>query len=149
MDGHTHNLKISLDKVRPTQHGVFDPKILCNDCDNKIGKYDDYALDICRRFPAEHIRCCDSNFEMDNTFEMDNVDGDMFATFVLSVLWRASITSRPEFQKVTLGNYESNACAVIFGVTPLSSMASYQLLLGRYTSAIIQSERNYTAPSRL
>ena len=148
MDGHPHNMKISFDKVGTTQHGVYDSRILCKDCDNKIGKYDDYALGVCRSFPTKHIKCCDANFEMDNTFEMGNVDGDMFAMFVLSVLWRASITSRSEFQKITLGNYESSACEVIFGATPLSSMADYQLLVGRYTSAIIQPERNYTAPSR-
>jgi hypothetical protein len=42
----------------------------------------------------------------------------------------------------------SSACQVIFGATPLTNMASYQLLLGRYTSTFIQPERNYTAPSR-
>jgi len=80
---HPHNLKISLDKVHPTQHGVYDPRILSEACDGKLGKLDDYGLEVCRRFPREHIDTRDGGYEM------ANVDGDQFATFVLSVLWRA------------------------------------------------------------
>jgi hypothetical protein len=141
MDGHTHNMKISQTTVGITQHGVYDSKILCKDCDGKIGIYDNYAVDVSRRFPKEHIACGDG------TFEMVNVDGDKLAKFILSVLWRASISSRPEFRAVRLGVYESKACEVIFGIAPLSSMPEYELLLGRYTSTKINPARNYTAPS--
>jgi hypothetical protein len=143
MEQHPHNLKISLDGVRPTQHGVYDSEILCKDCDGELGKLDDYALDVCRRFPREHVAIGDG------TFEMDNIDGDRFAKFVLSVLWRASITSRPEFQKVSLGLYEASACEVIFGAKPLSRMPSYELLVGRYSqTGKFNPERNYTTPAR-
>src|ERR1019366_3744706 len=141
-DGHTHNMKISLDNVGTTQHGVYDSKILCKDCDNKLGKYDHYALDVCRRFPRDHITL-DKGM-----FEMADVDGDIFSKFVLSVLWRASITSRPEFRKVMLNTYESEVCEVIFGAKPLRSMASYELLIARYTSVRIDPERSYTFPAR-
>jgi hypothetical protein len=108
----SYNLKISLDKVHRTQHGIYDPGILCADCDGKLGKLDDYALEICRRFPREHkVR--------DGLFEMSKVNGDQFATFVLSVLWRASITSRVEFRSVSLGPYESEACEVVYGAKSL------------------------------
>jgi hypothetical protein len=63
---------------------------------------------------------------------MLNVDGNKFATFIFSVLWRASITSRREFAKVALGSYEDDARDVIFGAKPLSAMPDYQLLVGRY-----------------
>jgi metal-dependent amidase/aminoacylase/carboxypeptidase family protein len=46
MGSRRHNLKISLDKVHPTQHGVFDPNILCGNCDGILGKLDDYALEV-------------------------------------------------------------------------------------------------------
>jgi len=112
---------MSLDKVHPTQHGVYDPGILCADCDGRLGKGDDYALEVCRRFARDHktIR--------GGLFEMHNVDGDRFATFVLSVLWRASISSRVECRSVSLGPYESEACEVIFGAKPLHAMTAYQL----------------------
>ena len=141
MDGHKHNIKITIDNVGMTQHGIYDPNILCNECDNKLGEYDDYALDICRRFPKEHV------VNSDGLFEMANVDGDLFSIFVLSVLWRASITSRQEFRKVALGAYETEAQSVIYKGTPLNGMPSYQLLVARYTSAKIRPERNYTSPT--
>jgi hypothetical protein len=143
MDGYPHNLKISATSVHPTQHGVYDPAILCSTCDGLLGKLDDYALDVCRRFPREHVDLGDG------TFEMPNVDGNRFANFVLAVLWRASITSRPEFRKVSLGAYEAEVCEVVFGAKPLTAMASYELLVGRYKqTGQFNPERNYTAPAR-
>jgi hypothetical protein len=145
MGNHSHNLKISVDNVHPTQHGVFDPLILCKTCDGKLGKLDDYALEVCRRFSREHIRTRDGGFEM------ASVDGDKFATFVLSVLWRAAITSRVEFRKVSLGPYEAAAREVIFGAKPLGSLSAYELFLGRYEAHgnNFNPERNYTSPARL
>jgi len=82
---------------------------------------------------------------------MPNVDGDKFATFVLSLLWRAAITSRAEFRKVSLGPFEAPACEVIFGATPLSSLPAYELLVARYavSGTSFNPERNYTSPSPL
>lgn len=144
MGSQRHNLKISLDKVHPTQHGVYDPNILCKDCDGILGKLDDYALEVCRRFPQEYKKTGDGGFEM------PNVDGDKFATVVLAVLWRASITSRIEFRKVSLGPYEDEACEVIFGAKPVSKMTTYQLLTARYEAfGKFNPAGNYTSPARM
>jgi hypothetical protein len=141
---HPHNLKISVNKVHPTQHGVYDPGILCEDCDGKLGKLDDYGLEVCRRFPHEHIKTGDGGFEM------RNVDGDKFATFILAVLWRASITTRVEFRKVSLGPFENEACEVIFGAKPVGKMPAYQLLTARYTAfGKFNPAGNYTSPAPL
>lgn len=141
--GHSHNLKISMDQVQVTQHGVYDPGILCESCDGELGKLDDYALEICRRFPHEH------EITADDWFLMENVDGDQFAKFVLSVLWRASITRRTEFRRVSLGPYEARASEVIFGAKPLRSMAEYELLIGRYkTVGRFNPASTYTSPAR-
>ena len=140
-----HNLLISCGGVRPLHaHGIYDNRILCADCDGKLGKLDSYALQVCRRFDAEHT------IRDDGLFEMNNVDGDRFATFVLSVLWRASITSRPEFADVSLGAYEDDARQVIFGARPLASISDYQLLVGRCRQeGKFNPARNYTMPARM
>jgi hypothetical protein len=143
MPGFTHNVQASMTNARATQHGAFDPTILCATCDGIIGEYDDYANDICRKFPLQHI-------ESDNTFEMRNVDGNNFATFALGVLWRASVSAREEFQKVKLGAFEEEAQKVIFGVIPLSAMPSYQLMIARYKkSKKLEVDKLYTCPARL
>ena len=137
-----HNLKVSMNQVGATHHGVYDRHILCQDCDGQLGEFDDYALNVCRRFPKEH------SVESDGMFEMHNIDGDKFATFILSVLWRASISSRPEFRKVSLGAFCNQAHDVIFGKISLSNMHGYELIVGRFANAPIRAENFYTSPAR-
>ncbi len=139
----THNVQVSITKARLTQHGPYDQGILCATCDGIIGEYDDYANSICRIFPLAHI-------ERDGTFETKNVDGNKFARFALAVLWRASVSTRKEFQEVKLGNFEEEAQKVIFGVIPLSAMPSYQLMIARYNeSKKLDVDKLYTCPARL
>jgi hypothetical protein len=142
MGDQKHNVKISMDRVGATHHGVYDNQILCQDCDGKLGGYDDYALDVCRRFQEEH------SVGPDGMFEIPNVDGDKFATFILSVLWRASISSRYEFRKVSLGPFESRAHDVLFGNLDLVNMRDYELIVGRFINAPIRTENFYTSPAR-
>lgn len=138
-----HNLLISKFSVRPTQHGVYDKQLLCADCDGLLGDLDNAALAVCRRFPDEHTVIAG------HCFVLENVDGDTFAKFLLSVLWRASISSRPEFAGVSLGPYEEVAGEVVFGTRPLTDIPGYQLMVGRYRSAKgFDPARNYSAPAR-
>jgi hypothetical protein len=134
-----HNWLISVDKVRHTQLGVVDPDILCASCDGKLGDLDNYALKVSRR--SHTIR-------RDGLFEMLNVDGDRFAKFVLSVLWRASITKR--LPKVALGSYEDRARDVIFGAKPLSALPEYELFVERYRrKGKFNPAGTYTMPARM
>jgi hypothetical protein len=128
MAGNSHNMKISTKEAGKTQHGVYDPQILCAACDGKLGQYDDYALEVFRRFPDERV------LSDDGTFTMINVNGDDLAKFILAVLWRASVSPRPEFQRVELGPYEADALEVLFGTRPLASMTQYQLMAALYRS---------------
>lgn len=143
MDDQKHNMKLTTKQVSVTQHGVYDRNILCQKCDNILGSYDDYALEICERFNPEHV------IRPAGIFELANVDCDRFAIFILSVLWRGSISSRPEFQKVALGPYEEIARDVLFGDATLTSMPSFQLIVGRFVNSPINTEHFYTSPARM
>jgi hypothetical protein len=67
----------------------------------------------------------------------------------LSLLWRASITNRIEYRKVSLGPYERKACELIFGAKLLGSINFYELLVGRYrTFGRFNPTANYTSPAR-
>ncbi len=142
MSDQKHNMKISMDGVGVTHHGVYDKKILCQDCDNKLGLYDDYALDVCRRFPKEH------SVAPDGIFEMKNVDGNKLSAFILALLWRASISSRPEFRKVSLGPFEDQAHAVLFRDACLADLQGYELIMGRFFNAPINPMNFYTSPAK-
>jgi hypothetical protein len=143
MGDNTHNLLISKANVRPTQHGVYDRQLLCATCDGVLGDLDNAALHVCRRFPNEH------KIIAGDCFTLANVDGDTFAKFVLSVLWRASISTRPEFASVSLGPYQAIAGEVVFGARQLTDIPSYQLMVGRYRAGKgFDPARNYSAPAR-
>jgi len=136
-----HNLLISKTAVRPTQHGVYDNKLLCAKCDGALGDLDNAALAVCLRFPDEH------EIIDEDCFVLENVDGDAFAKFVLSVLWRASISTRPEFASVSLGPSEETAGEVSFGARPLTDVPSYQLIVGAIAS-LKTSIQHATTPLR-
>lgn len=78
-------------------------------------------------------------------FYKSGVDCDLLCSFVLSVLWRASISSRPECT-VSLGLYEDEARDVLFGLKPLSGFDAFQVLVQRYRSTGIDVDRFYTLP---
>jgi len=139
---YSHNWLISDQRVSHIQLGVWDSGILCATCDGKLGDLDNYALSVCRRFAGKHV------VRPDGLFEMSGVDGDKFATFILSLLWRASITTRPEFAKTSLGSYEDRARDVIFGAQRLSALPEYELFVERYTPRG-NFTGGYTMPARM
>ena len=141
MGTQNQNIQVSLTNAKPTQHGEFDSNILCGPCDSHLGQFDDYGVEFCRRFEAEHT------LREGGEFYMPNVDGDKLAKFALAVLWRASISKHPEFTKIALGPYENMARDVLFGVKPLADMPSYELIVSRYHEA--NARRLYSSPSHV
>jgi hypothetical protein len=123
------------------QDGVFDPGILCRDCDHFLGEFDQYGIEFCRDFSARAKR-------MVNGWEVRNTDTKRLAKFILAVLWRASISSRPEFSVVRLGPYENRARDILFGVRRLSGPA-FEVMLHRLESAGVNVEAQFTLPEPL
>lgn len=130
-------------KKARSQLGIFDTEILCAKCDNKLGYYDGYGLETCRKFAT---RATTDNV----SWEMQNIDGDLFAKFILSILWRASISKRPEYKTLSLGpKYENIARDVLYGLKSLALMPAFEVMLARYKSDRLKTERFerfYTIP---
>ena len=124
------NIRISAKAVGTArqQLGEYDDQILCESCDNKLGTFDKYAVEICRTFPQHHIRTGPDKFEF------PNFEGDKFCKFVLAVLWRSSISKRTPFVPVQLGPYENVARDILFGARPLSDIPGFDVFAERYTS---------------
>lgn len=83
-------------KKRPI--GPYDPNILCSKCDNFFSIYEGYAKKVFFEMPRKNYSTLSQIVE--------NANIDKVKIFLLSVIWRASISSRPEFQDVTLGAYK-------------------------------------------
>ena len=121
--------------------GEYDRDIICRDCDNKLGVFDDYAIDVCRAFKKKHTR--DGKL-----FAILNIDDDKLAKFILAVLWRASISKRESFFGIRLGPYEPQARDVLFGAAPLSSLRAFQVIAQRYENEKISVESIASYPVR-
>jgi hypothetical protein len=142
--GDAHNMTITLNSAGYAKPplGQYDDQILCRTCDNQLGVFDNYALQVCKRFKNDH------KIMPGGVFELADVDGDRFAKFVLAVLWRGSISSRPDYSDVSLGPYEELARDVLFGAQPLSAFTEFQVIVQRYTSKHFEPEGFYSLPVR-
>ena len=85
-----------MDRSKRTPIGSYDSNILCPTCDNKIGVYDGYA----RTFVENSVLVPHASGA---GWIIENVDQHKLKMFCISYLWRASITSLPEFSGVSLG----------------------------------------------
>lgn len=97
-------------RVKKVQIEDYDSKILCSDCDNRIfGRYyEDYAkiMFYGAKFPTEINPDC-KNFIIPNDGSeysiCTNFDYKRTKNFLLSLLWRASVTDRKFFDEINLG----------------------------------------------
>jgi len=115
-------------KRRPI--GAYDSGILCKECDNFLGDYDNYGKYTL--FEKELERYNDS----DTAYVIRDIDTEKFKLFLLSVLWRASISGREEFERVTLGPYEERIKEVLGMIRrglDVSSLASeYDFIMTKF-----------------
>lgn len=97
---------------RPSS-GIYEGGLLCADCDNHIiGGYESYGNRIlyasAKKDPlpteiaikVKRVR----NVKGQEFGYVSKVDYKRFKLFLLSILWRASISTRPEFEEVNLGD---------------------------------------------
>lgn len=99
---------------RLSKSGTWDRNLLCDEHERDLHQYDDYAINFCREFDARRIML------NDRMFILRNVDTDRLVRFAASVLWRHSVSNRPETAKIDLGPYEARLQAVSFASAPCS-----------------------------
>jgi len=141
-DRNSELLKVADDGVSKAfpQLGETDGNILCADCDGALGKHDGYAVDVCRKFKAD---------DRADLFEDKSVDAERFSKFILSLLWRASISKRGRYcQVVTFGPYEGVAREIIFGARPVSDMPAFKLIMSKLRSRLHDVDRIIIDPVR-
>lgn len=136
-----------------TPRGLFDIGILCAKCDGHLNKrYDDPAFRFFKGFDLSATRIIDPNptpyHKAPLFFEASGIDCEMLCGFILSVLWRSSISSRPELSTVSLGPYEDRAQEVLWGIRRLSSFTEFEVTFQRYRSQQVEIEKTYSLPAR-
>ncbi|KAB1065912.1 hypothetical protein [Salibacter halophilus] len=104
--------------------GEYEGGILCADCDNTLlgSKYEDYARKAIYggRLPENENPVCE-NFKNQHGVHFttcQNISYLKFKIFLLSILWRSSISSRPFFSDIKLGPHEEIIRKMIYDGNP-------------------------------
>lgn len=94
--------------------GLFD-YILCEAHERMLNPFDTYAVEFCRTFE-------DKQTEIGNgRFLIKPVDTELLVRFVVSVLWRFSVSTRREAPRVNLGPFQSQFQDIVFAGASCSS----------------------------
>jgi len=106
--------------------------LLCRKCERQIGEYEQYFKEAIYRNKHGARRSHD-----EQSFVIENLEYKNIKLFFLSLLWRASISSKPEFENVSLGYNEDIIRKMIAEENPghsskFSISAIVPLIRGKY-----------------
>jgi len=92
-------------KSKTRQSGVYEPDILCRNCDNKkLGNLETYASQALHG--GIELTIENGAINSSKYIRIAGLDYSKFKLFLLSIWWRASISSLPVFQDVDLREHE-------------------------------------------
>ncbi len=109
--------------IKKPSTGEYESEILCAECDNNIlGLYENYARKAIYggHLPEKESPVCE-NFVNQHDIHFTtckNISYSKFKIFLLSILWRASISSRPFFSDINLGPHEEIMRKMIYDGDP-------------------------------
>lgn len=121
------------ERPQSLQSGEYQGGLLCPDCDNGIlGSYEAYASKVLYSggipVTTRDIRKADDGLEITI---VQGLDYRKFKLFLLSLLWRASISTLPFFAAVDLGPYEKKLRIMLLTGDPGPS-GTYPCVLTNY-----------------
>jgi hypothetical protein len=91
--------------------GIYDPDILCNDCEMQFGDWDGYAQELL----GEELKDS-SPMAVDGKIvahEIREYNYRLLKLFFISLLWRASVSGHPFYSRISVGHYEQLAKSLI------------------------------------
>jgi len=117
------------------QSATYDEDILCRVCDGILGRLDDYAVRFCR-----NVRSLKP--VLGHYFIAHGADTAQLVRFAASIVWRASISLRPEVAEFGLPSTVSKAfedCA--FGLSALADWP--KVAMARYESQVFKNVEHF------
>jgi hypothetical protein len=97
---------------KQTLIGIYDSEILCGPCDGELGKLDQHVVEkVLRAANVTDMR--DGNRTVGRQYR--DADAEFVKKFIVSVLWRAAISSHYFFNRVKLGPYEAILRDILLG----------------------------------
>ncbi len=101
-------------KYTISQNGGYDSNILCRECDNHmLGEFDKEGYRVLRDNFSKYNYLV--TFPECKLYQLDEVNFDYYKLrkFFISILWRASVSKREEWQGINLGPYEKKAFGIL------------------------------------
>ncbi len=95
------------------QAGISDRGILCRDCEARFGKWDDHGFRVLTKSRGDDYLIRDRDSGIPLGVALPEAKYDRLKLVVLSVLWRASVSSLPFFSHVKLGPHEDRIRALL------------------------------------
>lgn len=110
--------------------GIYDPGILCATCDGRLGRWDEYGLELFLQRLGDFTPVLKGDDVV--AFRQDSFDYSRLRLFVLSVLWRAHLSSHDMFRRVDLGERAARLRDMIDSETPGDS-TEFSIALSAFT----------------
>ena len=102
---HPSELLKDVPRISRPPSATYQGGILCKKCEDHIGTFETYISDLLKdELPIESKLLC--NLIDEEIIEITNLNYSKTKLFLLSLLWRTSISDRPDFENVKLGPYE-------------------------------------------
>ena len=109
--------------------GAYDPAILCNECEERFKVPDDYAARTLLQRESQQVPITKNGKLV--AYKAEGVEYQKIKFFVMTVLWRASISNLPIFSRVNLGPTEGRLKELIWQ-NETGGISDYPVILGRY-----------------
>jgi len=100
--GKIETIKLTGEKGRRFQNAIYDPELMCIECEHDIfEKLDDYAITTFRDKKGANIISIDKiNAKL---YVYKNIDKTKIRAFIASLLWRISISTQFELNECSIG----------------------------------------------
>jgi len=118
-------------KPKQFQSGIYDPSILCKECDGDlIGVWDNYGQTFLLNpsFSENHLF---DNLAKPAVYRIEEFDYKQLKLFFMSILWRAAITSDLFFDQIKLGSWEEKLRKMILAQEP-GSKDDFPVVIFKY-----------------
>jgi hypothetical protein len=97
--------------ARPLQKGLRE-RLHCADCETKFSRWETYAANVL--YNKNRAR----SQKIDGTIVVDGLDYAQFKLFLLSLIWRAGVSSLQVFEQTQLGQHEERLRQMLFAADP-------------------------------
>ncbi|HEY3855603.1 MAG TPA: hypothetical protein VGO67_14525 [Verrucomicrobiae bacterium] len=128
------------------QAGISDRTILCESCERRFTPYDTHGFNVITEMMKAKLEYRDSSGKV--AYIATTADYTLFKLFVLSILWRASVSSLEFFAGIKLGVHEERVRAML-ETNNAESENDYPILCfyqtgHKYPSTVLQPFRQRT-----